>query len=107
MATKKVAPKKAAKAATPAKKAVAKNSVNQKSSKAGTAKADTKKFEKKAAPAKQPAVTGKTIKQVASQAKEAPRPKRQLQQKKGELVKKCLLQQSRLLKSRSPLKKKV
>lgn len=71
MATKKVAPKKAAKAATPAKKAVAKNSVSQKSSKAGKVKADTKKSDKKAAPAKQPAVSGKVIKPVASTEKES------------------------------------
>jgi RNA polymerase-binding transcription factor DksA len=70
MATKKAAPKKEAKAATPVKKAAAKKTASQKPAKAaGSAKSQVKKPVKKAAPAKHSVAPVKVAKPAASSAK--------------------------------------
>jgi RNA polymerase-binding transcription factor DksA len=71
MATKKAAPKKEAKAATPVKKAAAKKTASQKLVKAnGSAKSEAKKPDKKAAPAKHSVSAVKVAKPAASSTKQ-------------------------------------
>lgn len=70
MATKKAAPKKEAKTATPVKKVAAKNTASQKTVKAsGPAKSEAKKPIKKAAPAKHSVTAVKVAKPAASSQK--------------------------------------